>query len=338
MEAMNLYLSDEYEPWFNLAVEDWIFTKMDPSVPTLYLWRNKDTVVIGRYQNPWNECRTGDMERDGVYLARRQSGGGAVYHDLNNTNFTILAGVDDYDPQLGFSLIRGALEKLGIESRVSGRNDLVVERDGELRKFSGSAFRKLSDRAFHHGTLLINSDLSRLNNYLTPPEKKLEAKGVKSVRSRVVNLAELNEGIDHEILCREISAQFESTFSRPVRTVKINREFMEGKEGFAPLYEKMKSPDWIYGKTPTFTHRLEERLSLGHMDIQLEVKKGIIRSAHIFTDSLYPDLIGDLEQVLTGAAYSAQDVTERIEQLAGNYSDKKEWLHELSRFMTGEME
>ena len=338
MRKLNLFLSEEHEPWFNLAVEDWIFTRMDPSTPTLYLWRNSDTVVIGRYQNPWTECRTGAMEKDNVYLARRQSGGGAVYHDLDNTNFTFLAGVDDYDPQLGFAMISRALESFGINCIVSGRNDLVVDWEGEERKFSGSAFRKLSDRAFHHGTLLINTDLSRLNNYLTPPKKKLEAKGVKSVRSRVINLAEINSAINHEKLCERISGEFEETYGGKAQPISLNREYMAGKEGFYPLYEKLKSPEWLYGKTPPFTHRFEGRLGLGHVDILFNVKSGILLSATIYTDSLYPDLIEALENRFTGTPYRRDDIGKKIMETGVGFPDKKGLLEELSQFIMKEME
>ncbi len=338
MKELNLFLSEEYEPWFNLAVEDWIFTRMDPSVPTLYLWRNADTVVIGRYQNPWTECRTAVMERDGVYLARRQSGGGAVYHDLQNTNFTFLAGVDDYDPRVGFGMISRALKKFSVDASVSGRNDLTVLWEGEERKFSGSAFRKLSDRAFHHGTLLINTDLSRLSSYLTPPKKKLEAKGVKSVRSRVINLAELNGEINHDALCREISREFGETYRGEIRTIRIDREYMRSKEGFSGLYEKLKSTEWLYGKTPPFTHRMEGRLALGHVDLLFDVKNGAVRSVTVYTDSLYPDLIASLEGIFPGVSYRPDAVEEALKGLEETFPDKKDLLEELSEFIMGEME
>ncbi|MBN2627179.1 MAG: lipoate--protein ligase [Spirochaetales bacterium] len=338
MDRINLFFSDEYEPWFNLAVEDWIFTEMDPSVPTLFLWRNRDTVVIGRYQNPWTECRIGEMERDNVYLARRQTGGGAVYHDLNNTNFTFLAGLDVYDPQVGFGMISRALEKFGIESKVSGRNDMIIERGEEVRKFSGSAFRKLNDRAFHHGTLLINSDLTRLNNYLTPHPGKLEAKGVKSVRSRVVNLAELNSAVNHDVLCDGISREFEKTFGCTADRTVISRDFMEKQPGFMPLYDKLRSPEWLYGKTPPFTHRLEGRLDMGQMEILLDVKQGIIQSGIIYSDSLHSDLVGELQGLFTDLPYGRDSIRTAIEGLFPGFPDKKGLLQNLSEFIIGEIE
>ncbi len=338
MDKINLFFSEEFEPWFNLAVEDWIFTEMDPSVPTLFLWRNRDTVVIGRYQNPWTECRIGEMEKDRVYLARRQTGGGAVYHDLNNTNFTFLAGLDVYDPSVGFGMISRALGRFGVEAQVSGRNDMIVEGEGGPRKFSGSAFRKLNDRAFHHGTLLINSDLTRLNNYLTPHPGKLEAKGVKSVRSRVINLAELNREITHDRLCAEIRREFEETFRCAAEPTLITRELMEGKKGFAPLYEKLKSPEWLYGRTPPFTHRLEGRIDLGQMEILLDVREGIIQRGTVYTDSLYSDLIGELESLFAGLPYGRDSLLGGIEGLFPRFPDQKGLLQNLSEFIIGEME
>jgi lipoate---protein ligase len=337
MQEINLFLSDEYEPWFNLAVEDWIFTEMNPSSPTLFLWRNSDTVVIGRHQNPWTECRLKEMEKDNVYLARRQSGGGAVYHDLNNTNFTLLAD-KDYQAQTGFSLISRALNTFNVDCRVSGRNDMVVDFMGEERKFSGSAFRKLKDRAFHHGTLLINTDLSRLGTYLTPHKKKLESKGVQSVKSRVVNLSELNDNITHDSLCPEIIREFEEYYQSPLRIQRINRAYMEQQVGFAPLYEKLKSADWNYGKTPPFTHRFEDRLALGLVDVRLVVKGGVIESAYIYSDSLYSYLIDSLKTVLEGTHYDKEEVRTKLTSLIETFPDKKGLLTELSQFIIGEME
>ena len=170
--------SETFNPWFNLATEDWIFRDMNPEGHVLYLWRNSETVVIGRYQNPWLECRLDAMKADGVRLARRQSGGGAVYHDHQNLNFTFMSGVDVYDKERNFEIIIDALSKFGIKAETSGRNDMIVGG----RKISGSAFKLTKDRAFHHGTLLVDVDLGRLGNYLNPDVLKLESKGIKSVK------------------------------------------------------------------------------------------------------------------------------------------------------------
>ncbi len=137
----------------------------------LFLWRNADTVVIGRAQNPWKECNTRRMEEDNVRSARRSSGGGAVFHDLGNTCFTFMAGKPEYDKTISTSIVLNALNSLGVTAEASGRNDLVVKTPDGDRKVSGSAYRETMDRGFHHGTLLLNADLSRLANYLNPDKK-----------------------------------------------------------------------------------------------------------------------------------------------------------------------
>ncbi|MDU3719310.1 MAG: lipoate--protein ligase LplA, partial [Klebsiella michiganensis] len=165
MSTLRLLLSDSYDPWFNLAVEESIFRQMPATQRVLFLWRNADTVVIGRAQNPWKECNTRRMEEDNVRLARRSSGGGAVFHDLGNTCFTFMAGKPEYDKTVSTNIVLTALNALGVAAEASGRNDLVVKTAEGDRKVSGSAYRETMDRGFHHGTLLLNADLSRLANY-----------------------------------------------------------------------------------------------------------------------------------------------------------------------------
>lgn len=208
MSTLRLLISDSYDPWFNLAVEECIFRQMPATQRVLFLWRNADTVVIGRAQNPWKECNTRRMEEDNVRLARRSSGGGAVFHDLGNTCFTFMAGKPEYDKTISTSIVLNALNALGVSAEASGRNDLVVKTAEGDRKVSGSAYRETKDRGFHHGTLLLNADLSRLANYLNPDKKKLAAKGITSVRSRVTNLTELLPGSPMSRFARRFERPF----------------------------------------------------------------------------------------------------------------------------------
>lgn len=204
MTRTRILISESTNPWFNLAVEDTIFRSMPADQRILFLWRNADTVVIGRAQNPWRECRTERMEHDGVKLARRQTGGGAVFHDLGNTNFTFMAGKPEYDKQVSTQIVLAGLQQLGIYGVANGRNDLVLQDEDGVRKFSGSAYRETLDRGFHHGTLLLSADMSRLADYLNPDPKKLQAKGITSVKSRVINLNSVKADIDHQQVCDAI--------------------------------------------------------------------------------------------------------------------------------------
>lgn len=251
-----LLISESVNPLFNLAVEDAIFQTMDASQQVLFLWRNDQTVVIGRGQNPWKECNTQKMEEDGITLARRSSGGGAVYHDLGNTNFTFMAGKPGYDKESSTALILEALHTLGIGAQSSGRNDIIVEQDGEIRKISGSAYRETKDRGFHHGTLLIDVDFGRLSRYLNPDPKKLHAKGISSVRSRVANLVEFKPELNHEVICRAIEAQFRKKFGEiktieyiseenPPRSQDLMRSMRSRRIGIGTLVRHFISPIFL---------------------------------------------------------------------------------------------
>ncbi len=293
-----VFISQSTQPWFNLAVEDAIFRNMPADQQVLFLWRNADTVVIGRAQNPWKECNTGKMEQDGITLARRQSGGGAVFHDLGNTNFTFMAGKPQYDKNVSTNIVLSALKTLGINAKATGRNDLVVEVGEDERKFSGSAYRETMDRGFHHGALLLNADLTRLANYLNPDKKKLEAKGITSVRSRVTNLSDINPDIHHDNVCEAIKEAFFTHYGERVEVEYISPENLPDMPGFNEKYQNQSSWEWNFGNTPQFMHSMDERFTWGGIELHLDVKKGQIIAIKTFTDSLDPAPIELLEAAL----------------------------------------
>lgn len=305
---LKVYLSDTFDPWFNLATEDWIFREMDPEQQVLFLWRNSETVVIGRFQNPWTECNTSLMEKDGVKLARRQSGGGAVFHDLGNTNFTFMSSKESYDKSRNNQIITNALKKFGVEAYPSGRNDILIDDKEGAKKISGSAFKEAKDRSFHHGTLLIDADLSKLGNYLNPHKKKLVSKGISSVRSRVANLVQVAPELKHEILCAEIVKEFHATYAQECPVEMLNYESLKEIPVLNSYYEKLKDWKWRFGETPKFNHQMHERFDWGSMEVHLDSHKGLIEEVKIFSDSLHPEMIEYLTQALKGQNYDAQGV------------------------------
>lgn len=311
MNKIRVLRSPITNPWFNLAIEDWIFRHLDPQTHVLYLWRNERTVVIGQNQNPWVECRLDKMKQDDVYLARRQSGGGAVFHDLGNTNFTFLSSKENYKQDANFNIIIDALKKHDITAETSGRNDLIVGG----KKISGSAFKHTSNLSFHHGTMLIDADLTQLANYLNPHPLKLEAKGIKSVQSRVANLKEFNKEIDHDALSHSIIESFCKYHGATAKVEDLNMEDLKNIEPLNNFYQKMSDPDWRFGKTPEFSHSLETRFDWGIINIHLNIKKGVIDECIIFSDALDIDFIQTLQQKLAQLSYTKDAIDDKLQQL-----------------------
>lgn len=332
-QKVRVLIADTFDPWFNLATEDWIFRDMDPNIKVLFLWRNSDTVVIGRFQNPWTECNTAKMDEDDVKLARRQSGGGAVFHDLGNTNFTFMSGKETYDKTENHEIINRALAHFGVKSYASGRNDICVDMEDGPRKISGSAFKETKDRAFHHGTLLINANLSRLANYLNPDKKKLVSKGVQSVRSRVANLTEFNSDISHDALCDQIIKQFLNFYDADCEIEYLDYDYLKTVPELNEYYHKLKDWKWRFGETPKFTHKLEERFSWGGVEVHIDSHKGLIKDAKIFSDSLHPEMIETLCTQLIGKEYNSQGVAMACAASAIELPMIEEYIREFSDWL-----
>lgn len=273
---VSVFFSDSNDPYFNLALEDWIFKNRVVTHPVLFFYVNKPAVIIGRAQNPWLECDLKKMAAEGVLLARRQSGGGAVYHDLGNLNFSVLAPLNYFDKAKNLACIMQALEKFNIKATMGPRHDLWVGN----QKISGCAFRQTKDKAFHHGTLLINTDLDKLNHYLrSPVEHKIQAKGVKSVRSTVVNLAEFNSELTAENLILEITNNFAAEFNlNTERVLKTPAELINMQMAM----EEAKSFEWLYGRTLPFELRELFTLPSGkQIEASLKIEQGIVTSVSV---------------------------------------------------------
>jgi lipoate---protein ligase len=312
MSGIRVFVSSGFNPVLNLAMEDWLFGSLEKGVSALYLWRNKDVVVIGRYQNPWKECDLRAMDRDGIVLMRRTTGGGAVFHDSGNLNFTFLSPAAEYSKESDNAVIIAALGRFGIGAEASGRNDILA---GGL-KVSGSAYRETKDRCFHHGTLLISADLARLARYLTPDQRKLAAKGVESVRSRVGNLGDLSPAIGYESLRDAVIEEFFALHGERCPIEALDEGFLEREPALAEAYARLSDDNWRFGKTPDFTHELSERFPWGGMDVFLEVKEGIIVKATVFSDCLDTSVPEILGKALEGLAYGksmAEEVAGRLE-------------------------
>ncbi|MBF0313996.1 MAG: lipoate--protein ligase [Oligoflexia bacterium] len=332
-QKIRVLLSDTFDPWFNLATEELIFHDMDPFCKTLFLWRNDNTIVIGRFQNPWQECNTKKMEADGIKLARRQSGGGAVYHDLGNSNFTFLSSKQNFDKSIHNTIITTAINSFGIHSFASGRNDILVATATGDKKISGSAFKEGKDRCFHHGTLLISSDLSKLATYLSPDPKKLHSKGVTSVRQRVCNLSELNATITHEELCKRIIEQFFLYHQEECPLELLNHEVLKQNPILKERYEKMSDWNWRFGHSPPFTHTLCERFAWGNMNLHFNVEKATISEIKIYSDTLYPEMIELLTTHLKHQSYTPAAIKLALQKVKSMLPTLTEQIDEFENFL-----
>lgn len=336
MPKLRILISDTFDPWFNLATEEWIFREMDPSVQTLFLWRNNHTVVIGRNQNPWTECNLKKMDEDGVKLARRTSGGGAVYHDLGNTCFTFLSPRDGYDRSTNSKIILDALEtSFGIKAEASGRNDLIVQNpdgdNGGPKKFSGSAFRETRDRAFHHGTVLMDADLSKLSQYLTPHPKKMMSKGRTSVRARVMNLKEIAPTIRHETLVPALIDAFCRHYGETATPEVLDHSSLQSLAGLQEKFSEFASWDWRFGHAPQFQIQLNEYLTWGFVDVFLDAEHGQVARVEVYSDSLFPKLIEVLQRALLSVPYSQAGMNEAEKRAT---AELPEQTQEIAEFMT----
>ena len=299
------FIGESVDPYRNLAIEQYLMETVGEDTCILYLWQNSQTVVIGRNQNAWAECRTTELNQDGGHLARRLSGGGAVYHDMGNLNFTFLVSKKNYDLKKQLQVIVEACRNLGIDAQITGRNDVAA--DG--RKFSGNAFFDSKGQAYHHGTLLVDVDMTMLGKYLMPSKAKLQSKGVDSVRSRVVNLKELCPSLTIERMKEEMCKAFQTVYGME------SEELCEQQFDFDyvnRLQERNASWDWNYGKSLPATFTGETRFPWGGIDLQLQVEKGYVTEAAVYSDAMEWEIAQVLRTALTGCRFSMPELLAAI--------------------------
>lgn len=304
---LQFIVSNQTEPYWNISVENYLVEHADAVV--LYLWRNRRTVVIGQNQNPFSECNVEALEADGGYLMRRKTGGGAVYHDDGNLNFSFVVPKALYDQMRQFSVIQRAVESFGLHTELSGRNDILAEG----RKFSGNAFSKGRVNDLHHGTLLIKGDMSDLARYLKPKPAKLQKHGVQSVRSRVVNLAELNPEITPESISFRLKEAFFSEYSEYSECSEYSdySEIIKISE-VKRLHDHFASPEWKYGRWRTFTAQRTGQFDWGGVELALTVDeaRGVITDVQIASDALDLAALDETRLLLTGADTKKRPHTE----------------------------
>lgn len=305
-------------PFKNLATEEYLLHRVKENECILYLWQNKHTVVIGRNQNCYKECRIRELIDSGGHLVRRLSGGGAVYHDLGNLNFTFFVQKENYDLDKQLSVIITALNSFGIPAEKSGRNDITV--DG--KKVSGNAFYHTGNRCYHHGTLLVDVNLLDLSRYLTVSADKMKSHGVDSVRSRVINLKELNTEITIKSLSHALISAFKDVYHQnPVSyiqsedTMELNPLLSNGNEELLMLEDKFSSWEWRFGRPIEFQNEMIKRFSWGEVLLQFRVNQGMITDVALFSDAIDTELLPLIQQALQNTEYRTETICLKIDSI-----------------------
>ena len=295
---LQVVISNQYNPFLNRAVEQYLTDCQAADTVTMYLWKNQQTVVIGYNQNPYSECNVRLLLDEGGHLMRRGTGGGAVYHDLGNINFSFVADKSLYDLKKQMSVIQEALLKYGLRTEMSGRNDLTYEG----RKFSGNAFAKGQRNDLHHGTILIKTDGAMMQRYLIVDKAKLLKNGVKSVASRVVNLSEAVPELTSENIKQPLIQSFEKVYGGKATALDFDT-FINNKEVQAIISE-ISSRDFLFGRWEQFKTTKKARFAWGGVEIALHIDEAnaIIKDIQIASDCLEPETIRQAEHLLQDAS------------------------------------
>lgn len=302
---MRYLINKSTNPYFNLALDEYAMKHIDVDDDFFILWRNEPSVIIGKNQNAVEEVNEAYIKENNVKVARRVSGGGAVYHDLGNLNFTFVINVDDpgkVNYKKYVQPIIDALADMGITAEASGRNDILI--DG--LKISGNAQRVTNGKLMHHGTLLFDVNIENMVQALNVLPDKYISKGVKSVRSRVTNIKEhLPEDTD--------IFDFWNSLQYYLSNSGLDSEILLSDDDIANVeYEalnRFSTWDWIYGESPEFDMSSEKRFAGGQLEVNLSVDEGHITNIRFMGDYLGVSDVELVEERLKNVRFDRDSVS-----------------------------
>ncbi|WP_286783101.1 lipoate--protein ligase [Streptococcus sp. UBA4344] len=309
---MKYIVNKSHNPAYNIALEAYAFRELQDEDEIFILWINEPTIVIGKHQNAIEEINKAYTDEHGIHVVRRLSGGGAVYHDLNNLNYTIISNKTQegaFDFKTFSQPVIETLADLGVTATFTGRNDLEI--DG--KKFCGNAQAYYKGRMMHHGCLLFDVDMTVLSNALQVSKDKIESKGVKSVRARVTNiLNELPEKITVEDFSDKLLAKMKESYPEMTEYV-FSEEELVAIQTLAD--QKFATWDWNFGKSPDYTIKRSVRYPAGKITSYVKVEKSMITGLKIYGDFFGIKDVSDIEEKLIGLRYEYQDVLEKLQTI-----------------------
>ncbi|WP_435310115.1 lipoate--protein ligase [Sebaldella termitidis] len=307
---MKYIINENNNPRYNLALEEYVLKNLDGEY--FFLWQNEPTIVIGKHQNTISEINLDYVEKKGIHVVRRMSGGGAVYHDLGNINFSFIQekkDLADFDFSFFTRPIIDLLGELGIKAEFNSRNDLAI--DG--KKFSGNAQYIFKKKILHHGTLLFNSEMEELVNSLKVSKDKIESKGLKSIKSRVANIKD-HIGKDSKI--KEVSDFKDALFEHMKNRMEEFEEYVltenDKKEIEKLKKEKYDKWEWNYGESPEADIHRQRKYTAGKVESYIKLKDGLIENIKLYGDFFSSREIEDLESGLKGKKYMINEIAEYL--------------------------
>ena len=307
IDKLSVYETASTQPWKNIATEAWLMQYVRPGECVLYLWQNKNTVVVGRNQNIFDECHLAKLTGAGGTPARRLSGGGAVYHDMGNQNFTFIVKKEDYD--------------------VAKQTEVII-------KFSGHAYYESGGVCYHHGTFMVDVALDRMSVFLKPSPEKLKSKGVQSVRSRVANLSEFHPGLTPVMVREAMKKAFSEVYGMDI--TEISDEDINGLTVAGPdikeLKKKFSSPEWLYNRVIDAEHIVNKRFDWGEVSVAFTMENGVISDAVVSSDALDADLLASVPESIIGCSLDADTLRNAIKSAAyidNEDTEKNRIIHDI---------
>ncbi len=311
--ALKVVHNSSTNPYFNVALDSWLVREAPPADDYVMLWQNRPAVIIGRYQNTHEEVNLDYAEAHDVAIVRRMSGGGAVYHDLGNLNFSLVVATENRpfnDYQSFTRPVIEALARYGVKAELTGRNDVTL--DGQ--KFSGNAQYRTSTRLLHHGTILFDVDLEAVPKVLTVRQDKIQSKGIKSVRSRVTNIRPyLPKAVTFDDFRAALLDAIGEHNGGLAGELTLTAERIARVETL--VAERFGQWDWNFGQSPPFNYRGRERFAKGDVEVLVEVAGGRIQAITIYGDFLGDHDIEPLTDALNGVEYSRAALLKALDPL-----------------------